>query len=141
MTDIGVPGYLVASSVIAVLAQRLVRVVCGKCKQIDTPRESELRSAGITEEMAAGAEFAKGKGCPNCQHTGFRGRIGIYELMRMTSRIREHTFAGDSTQQIRRAAIKDGMNTLYQDGIDKVLRGITTLSEVYRVAKRTEQDE
>ncbi len=140
MTDIGVPGYLVASSVIAVLAQRLVRVVCPRCKQSHTPRETELREAGITPEMVADAEFAKGKGCPNCQQSGYRGRIGVYELMRMSSTIRDQAFAGASTQDIRRAAITDGMVTLYQDGIEKVLRGITTLPEVYRVAKRTEQD-
>ncbi len=140
MTDIGVPGYLVASSVIAVLAQRLVRVICPKCKQPYTPRESELKDAGITEEMAAGATFMKGKGCANCQRSGFRGRIGVYELMIMTSRIRDLAFAGASSQDIRKGAIKDGMTTLYSDGIDKVMRGITVLSEVYRVAKKTEQD-
>ena len=140
MTDIGVPGYLVASSVIAVLAQRLVRVICPKCKQSHTPRESELREAGITPEMAKDAEFAKGKGCVNCQQSGFRGRLGVYELMTMTSRIRDLAFAGASSQEIRRGAIKDGMSTLYSDGIEKTMRGITTLSEVYRVAKRTEQD-
>jgi len=141
MTDIGVPGYLVASSVIAVLAQRLVRVICPKCKQSDVPRESDLREAGITPEMAAGAEFAKGKGCANCQRSGYRGRLGVYELMVMNARIRDLAFAGASTQDIRRAAIEGGMKTLYHDGIDKVLRGITTLTEVYRVAKKTEQDE
>jgi type IV pilus assembly protein PilB len=140
MTDIGVPGYLVASSVIAVLAQRLVRVICAKCKQPHTPTNAELEAAGITKEMAANATFAMGKGCANCQRRGFRGRIGVYELMTMTSRIRDLTFAGASSQDIRKGAIKDGMKTLYHDGIAKVCKGITTLPEVYSVAKRTEQD-
>ncbi len=138
MIDMGVPAYLVASSVIAVLAQRLVRVVCSRCKEPYQPPRAELDGAGITPEMAADATFFKGKGCEHCGKSGFRGRIGIYELMFMKARIRELAFEGAPTQQIRRAAMEQGMNTLYRDGIDKVLRGITTLSEVYRVAKRVE---
>lgn len=140
LIDIGVPGYLVASSVVAVLAQRLVRTICPKCKQPDSPSEKELREAGISDEMAAQATFAKGKGCSNCQRKGFRGRIGIYELMVMSATIRDLAFAGASTQNIRKAAIEGGMTTLYTDGIDKACKGITTLTEVYRVAKRTDQD-
>jgi type IV pilus assembly protein PilB len=141
MVDMGVPGYLVSGSVIAVLAQRLVRVVCPKCKAPHTPRKSELEAAGITPKMAEDATFMKGKGCANCQRGGYRGRIGVYELMMMTGKIRELVFQKASSQEIRRAAITaDGMKTLYRDGINKVLRGITTLEEVYRVAKRTEDD-
>jgi type IV pilus assembly protein PilB len=90
--------------------------------------------------MADGATFAKGRGCGHCSKKGYRGRIGIYELMLVTSKIRQKIFENASTQEIRKAAIAQGMNTLYNDGIDKVLRGVTTLEEVYRVAKRTEQD-
>ena len=136
MVDMHVPPYLVASSVIAVLAQRLVRVICTKCKQPYTPSDAALRDAGITPELAARANFSRGKGCGNCQRTGFRGRLGIYELMLMTSKIREMAFAGRSTQDIRKTAVAQGMRTLYQDGIAKVLKGVTTLEEVYRVAKR-----
>src|SRR5690606_27283903 len=75
MIDIGVPPYLVASSVVCVLAQRLVRTVCGKCKQLYTPPESVLRDAGITPEMAEGATFARGKGCGHCNKNGYRGRL------------------------------------------------------------------
>ncbi len=136
MVDMGVPAYLVASSVIAILAQRLVRVVCPKCKSPYTPSEATLEAAGITPEMAANATFMKGKGCSHCSKTGYRGRLGVYELMMMTPRIRELSFQGASTQDIRRAAVSQGMNTLYQDGIRKVLKGITTIEEVYRVAKK-----
>ena len=94
--------------------------------------------AGITPEMAANANFAKGTGCGNCQGNGFRGRLGIFELMLMSSKIRELTFNAAPTEQIRRVAVAEGMKTLYWDGIDKVLRGVTTLEEVLRVAKRTE---
>jgi type IV pilus assembly protein PilB len=138
MVDMGVPAYLVASSVIAILAQRLVRVVCPKCKSPYTPSEATLEAAGITPEMAANASFMKGKGCSHCSKTGYRGRLGVYELMMMTPRIRELSFQGASTQEIRRAAVSQGMNTLYQDGIRKVLKGITTIEEVYRVAKKVE---
>ena len=140
MADMGVPPYLVASSVIAVLGQRLVRVICSKCKQPFTPSDSALETAGITPEMAAGASFMRGKGCGNCQKSGYRGRVGIYELMLMTAKVREMSFQGASTQDIRKTAIAQGMNTLYRDGINKVLKGVTTLDEVFRVSKRTEGD-
>jgi type IV pilus assembly protein PilB len=78
----------------------------------------------------------RGKGCAHCSKKGFRGRLGIFELMPMNSRIRELTFQGASTQNIRKQAVKDGMSTLYDDGIDKCIQGITTLEEVFRVAKR-----
>jgi type IV pilus assembly protein PilB len=141
MVDLGVPNYLVASSVVAVLAQRLVRVVCAKCKQPHRPSDGELEAAGITPEQAAEATFMKGAGCNACNMYGYRGRIGIYELMLMTSRIREMVFQNASSVDIREVAIKrDGMSSLYKDGIDKVLRGVTTIEEVFRVAKRTESD-
>ena len=140
MVDMGVPNYLVASSVIAVLAQRLVRVVCVKCKETYTPKEAELEAAGIPLNLAAEGTFAKGTGCAACNNTGYRGRIGIYELMLMTTRIRELVFQNASANDIRNVAIEEGMSTLYRDGIDKVLRGVTTIEEVFRVAKRTEAD-
>src|SRR5882724_8589276 len=138
MIDMGVPAYLVAGSVIAILAQRLVRVICSKCKQPDTPTERELQAAGITPEQAASANFMKGRGCNHCGNGGYRGRLGIFELMTMSSKIRELAFQGASTQEIRKAAIKGGMTTLYQDGIRKVLEGTTTIEEVFRVAKKVE---
>lgn len=141
LTDIGVPGYLVATSVTAILAQRLVRTICQKCKRRYQPTEAEIQSAGIPPEMAANAEFAKGKGCGACNKKGYRGRLGIYELMMVTSAIRELIFKNASTPELRTTAIKQGMSTLYMDGIDKVMKGITTFDEVYRVAKKTEQDD
>jgi len=139
MIDMGVPAYLVSSSIIAVLAQRLVRVVCTKCKQPFQPPEPALQAAGITPEMASKATFMKGRGCNHCHQGGYKGRIGIYELMLMTSKIRELAFEGAPTQVIRRTAINLGMTTLYSDGISKVLKGITTLEEIFRVAKQVEQ--
>ncbi len=138
LIDMGVPSYLVSSSIVAIMAQRLVRVICQKCKQPYTPPAAMLEAAGITPEMAAGANFLRGRGCGNCQGAGFRGRLGIFELMLMSTKIRELTFNSAPTDHIRKAAIAEGMRTLYWDGIDKVLRGVTTLEEVFRSAKRTD---
>lgn len=140
MVDMGVPSYLVASSVIAILAQRLVRVVCTKCKQPYMPTDAVLEAAGIRREIAEKAHFMKGKGCGNCQRSGYRGRIGIYELLLMKSKIRELAFKGVSTQELRKVAMANGMKTLYQDGMIKAMKGITSIEEVFRVAKRTGQE-
>ncbi len=140
MVDMGVPGYLVASSVIAVLAQRLVRTVCTRCKQEYEPREAELEAAGISPEIAARGGLVRGKGCGHCQRKGYRGRTGIHELMMVTPKIRELVFQAKSAVELRRIAIDQGMKTLYIDGIEKALKGGTTLDEVFRVCKRTEQD-
>jgi type IV pilus assembly protein PilB len=140
MVDMGVPNYLVASSVIAVLAQRLVRVICPRCRQPHALSESVIRDAGIPPKLAAKATFMKGKGCANCNKSGYRGRQGIFELMLVNSKIRELIFKNVSAVEIRKQAITQGMRTLYVDGVHKAMRGVTTLEEVYRNAKRTEQD-
>ncbi len=136
LIDMGVPAYLVASSVVAIMAQRLVRVVCQKCKQPYVPSSAQLDAAGITPEMAKNATFVKGRGCGACQGKGYRGRLGLYELLMMSSKIRELTFNEAPTERVRAQAATEGMRTLYWDGIDKVMRGITTLEEVFRVSKR-----
>jgi type IV pilus assembly protein PilB len=88
--------------------------------------------------MAKNATFVRGKGCPNCQNSGFRGRRAVFEVMPMTSRIRELAFEAAATQDINKAAIAEGMTTLYDDGILKVMNGVTTIEEVVRVAKRAD---
>ena len=130
LADIGVPPFLIASSVIAIMAQRLVRINCPKCKEPYSPPPAELRAAGITADQAAKATFMRGRGCTHCHHTGFRGRKGIFEMMRMSSTIREMTFAQEPTQNIRRKARLTGMRTLLEDGIQKALKGMTTLDEL-----------
>ncbi len=139
MIDMGVPAYLVASSVIAVLAQRLVRINCPKCKQPFQPLDTQLEAAGVTPEMLQGATLMKGRGCAHCQKSGYKGRLGIFELMVMTSRIRELAFQGAPTQDIRRAAVAQGMRVMFDDGVQKALKGLTTLDEVFRVSKRAEE--
>jgi type IV pilus assembly protein PilB len=140
MVDIGVPSYMVASSVIAILAQRLVRTICPRCKVRFQPSEAVLADSMLPPEMIAQAEFSRGKGCPYCGRSGYRGRIGIYELMVINSKMREMMFRSATTKELRLEAIKNGMSTLYADGMLKVTRGITTFEEVYRVAKQTEQE-
>ncbi len=130
LADIGVPPFLIASSVIAIMAQRLVRVVCPKCKEADQPPEAELKAAGITPDKLAGATFMRGRGCAHCHHSGYRGRLGIFEMMRMNTTIREMTFTRQPTQALRRQARLLGMATLLEDGVQKALRGVTTLEEV-----------
>jgi type IV pilus assembly protein PilB len=140
MVDMEVPSYLVATSVIAVLAQRLVRKVCERCKQTIPLSDAVLHDAGISKKTASTATFVKGRGCNYCSKKGYRGRLGIYELMLVNSKIREMIFKQMSSTEIRKVAITQGMRTLYNDGLWKTIRGITTLDEVYKNAKRTEQD-
>ncbi len=130
LVDIGVAPFLIASSVIAIMAQRLVRVNCVKCREPISPDEDQIRSAGVSSEMIAKATFMKGRGCNHCRQSGFRGRIGIYEMMRMTGPLRELTFAQAPAQDLRRKARAGGMRTLLEDGIQKALKGNTTLEEV-----------
>ncbi len=130
LADIGVPPFLIASSVIAIMAQRLVRVNCVKCKEPYTPPPTEIRAASIQPDAIAKGTFMKGRGCNHCRQTGFRGRQGIFEMMRMNSVIRELTFAQAPAQEIRRKGRAGGMKSLLEDGIMKALRGTTTLDEV-----------
>ena len=123
--DIGVPPFLIASSVIAIMAERLIRVNCSKCKEPYKPPELELEAAGITAEEAAKATFLRGRGCNHCHQNGYRGRLGIFELLKMTTAIREMTFNREPTQQIRRVARRNQMRTLLEDGVQKALEELT----------------
>jgi type IV pilus assembly protein PilB len=133
LSDIGVQPFLIASSVIAIMAQRLVRVVCPKCKEVDEPPQHEIRAAGLTPDRLAKANFMRGRGCAYCHHTGFRGRKGIFEMLRMNAGLREMTFNREPTQTIRRQSRILGMRTLLEDGVQKALNGITTLEEVLSI--------
>ncbi|MBV8265419.1 MAG: type II/IV secretion system protein [Planctomycetaceae bacterium] len=136
LVDIGVQPFLVASSVMAVLAQRLVRKVCPKCRQRIEPPAHLLKGIGLRPEITKKANFMKGKGCSNCNKTGYRGRMGIYELMLMNGTIREMAFKGETAVAIRKVARKQGMRTLFEDGMIKALRGLTTVEEVLRITKQ-----
>jgi type IV pilus assembly protein PilB len=136
LVDIGVQPFLVASSVMAVMAQRLVRKICPKCRHRVDPPSHVLQGLGIRPEIAKKANFMKGKGCAHCNKTGYRGRMGIYELMVMSSAIREASFKGEPTQVIRKLARKGGMRTLFEDGMIKAIKGQTTIDEVLRITKQ-----
>jgi type IV pilus assembly protein PilB len=133
LADIGVQPFLIASSVIAIMAQRLVRLVCPKCKEADKPPAAEIKAAMITSDQLATANFQRGRGCAYCHHTGYRGRKGIFEMLRMNGAMREMTFNREPTQAIRRQARLLGMRTLLEDGVHKALIGMTTLEEVLSI--------
>src|SRR5437870_4469019 len=133
LIDMGVQPFLVASSVIAIMAQRLVRKICPKCKEPDRPSDAEIKSAGLTPDQLGQANFARGRGCNYCHHTGYRGRFGIFEMMKLNAAIREMTFNREPTQSIRRQARLLGMRTLRDDGVNKALKGVTTLEEILSI--------
>ena len=130
LIDIGVQPFLVASSIVAIMAQRLVRMVCPKCKEPEAPSSAELKASGLTPDQVKNANFMRGRGCSHCNHTGYRGRKGIFEMLRMTAAMREMTFKREPSQNIRRQARLLGMRTLLEDGLHKALIGMTTLEEV-----------
>ncbi len=133
MIDMGVEPFLVSSSVIAVLAQRLVRTICPECKEKYTPTKEELEDLGA--DTPEKVEFYRGKGCPKCMSTGYKGRIGIYELMIPDEKIRNAVISKSSTDEIRNLALAAGMITLKGDGIRKIKEGLTTVEEVLRVTE------
>ena len=137
LMDMGIKPFLVASSVQAVLAQRLVRVICDSCKEPYDPRADELAQIGIDAAQKGKVKLYRGKGCGECNHTGFKGRKGIFELMKLSPAIQEKVMHKVSATEIRQLARKEGMRTLREDGMRKVLNGMTTLSEVLRI---TQQD-
>jgi len=136
LIDMGVAPFLVASSIQAVQAQRLVRTICPDCKQPEEIEPSRLKSCGLREEQFAGKPVYRGAGCNTCRQTGFRGRKGIYEIMTMNNRLREMAFRKATTDALRDQARRDGMHTLLDDGLRKVLDGWTTLEEVLAEAKQ-----
>ena len=135
LCDMGVKPFLVAASVQSVVAQRLVRVVCKDCRELAMPSDVELRSIGVDPAaIPASATIYRAVGCERCEHTGYRGRLGIYEMMVMDESLREMTFRGEPGVRLREYAFHSGgMSTLLQDGARKVLSGKTTIQELLRV--------
>jgi type IV pilus assembly protein PilB len=135
LIDMGVPPFLVATSIQAVLAQRLIRVNCPKCLTPFQPEQKHLDMLKLRPEQLANQQFKRGAGCDNCKGSGYRGRRGIFEMMTMNRTIRDLAFNKASTSEVRKAAIANGMNTLAMDGARKALQGLTTPDEVIRMAK------
>ncbi|MBN1796429.1 MAG: type II secretion system ATPase GspE [Sedimentisphaerales bacterium] len=136
LLDFGVEPYLVSSSLVAVLAQRLVRKVCPDCKQEYHPNDQELRQIGLLDISGRDEhKFYNGAGCDRCFQTGYRGRTGVYELMLISEEIQELIYKTETAGAIKRAALDTGLQTLRMDGARKVLAGITTIAEVIRVTQ------
>jgi len=134
LADMGVKPFLIAASIQAVLAQRLVRLLCPACKEAYEPSEQEVRSIGLDPSMLGDQPFFAAKGCDACSHTGYMGRKGIFELMRLDDEMREMIFRGEPTLRIRDYAEKRlGMRSLLQDGANKVVQGQTSVQEILRV--------
>jgi type IV pilus assembly protein PilB len=133
MVDMGVEPYLISATVIGVLAQRLARKICANCKEPYEVDGSELRRFGFKGSVDQKVLLYRGRGCDTCKHTGYKGRLGIFELMRVNDEIRELMVRRAPLADIREAAKANGMNELREDGLRKVLEGITTPDEVMRV--------
>jgi type IV pilus assembly protein PilB len=132
LIDIGVKPFLVASSTRALMAQRLVRKICRNCAAPYTPTESELRTLNIDPSAASGATFMRGKGCGNCSGSGYRGRFGVFEIFVIDDEARKLIYDRVPSSVLRTRAREMGMRTLREDGVRKVLAGLTTPEEVIR---------
>ena len=133
LIDMGIEPFLVASSMIGSLAQRLTRVLCPECKEPYKPGDEELRSLGLTPEEGQGLTFYKPVGCEFCEYRGYRGRIGVYELMGVDDQMKDLVAKKTSAVKLREIAMKTGMQTLQQDAIKKIIQGITSVEEAMRV--------
>ena len=132
LIDMGIDSYLVATSVSLIAAQRLVRRICSACKEeINIPPKA-LLNIGFSEEDAATVKIFKGKGCPKCNNTGYKGRVGLFEVMQVSPAVRDMILSDASVADIRKQCIDEGMLTLRQSGLAKIRNGVTTIEEVIR---------
>jgi general secretion pathway protein E len=136
LTDMGIEPYLLASSILGVIAQRLVRQICPFCKAEYVPSKKELDELGIEVEDP----FYKGSGCSHCFETGYKGRHAIYELMPVSGKIKMQVLKSQDAQELRKVALKEGMKTLFEQGVDLVVKGITTTAELLRVTRIDQGD-
>lgn len=133
MIDMGVNPYLIASSIQAIMAQRLARTICSKCKEEYEPSKELLEEAGFPEEQVKKITFYRGAGCETCNYTGYKGRCGIFELLVMDEELKDLVLKNVSSGELRDVARKNGMRTLREDGFTKIGLGMTTIVEVMRV--------
>jgi type IV pilus assembly protein PilB len=132
MVDIGVEPFLLAATLEAIVAQRLVRRVCVACKVLYDPTHEVLLELGLSADDVAGKQFAYGKGCDDCHFTGFRGRTAIFEILQLTDRMRELIMDGVATDTVRQVAKEQGMRSLRQSGLLAIFDGLTSVEEVLR---------
>jgi type IV pilus assembly protein PilB len=135
LIDMGVKPFLVATSVQAVIAQRLIRRICSNCKRQVTVRPEVLIEMGVDPATHADALFCKGAGCERCNNTGYRGRVAIHEIFEMSPELRKMVVRSESNVKIKKAAIASGMRTLRQDGFEKIVLGWTTFEEVMQATQ------
>ncbi|MBS0624720.1 MAG: type II secretion system ATPase GspE [Verrucomicrobia bacterium] len=139
LADMGIEPYLLASSILGVLAQRLVRRICPVCKTPYVPSSDELVELGLKKEQVSGGKLYRGVGCESCFGTGYKGRQGVYELMPVTSKIKTQVLKSQDAEELRRLAIKEEMVTLFQRGALLAAAGLTTSAEVLRVTRLNEE--
>jgi len=132
LVNMGIEPFLVANAVNLVCAQRLVRRICDTCREPFPEAQEAAVVAGLDPAVAAVTKFMHGRGCDRCGHTGYRGRVGLFEVMEMTDAMRQRVLDSGSAMDLRRQALSDGMVTLRQNGLQKVCEGITTVDEVVR---------
>lgn len=133
LLDMGIESFLIGSAVAGVLAQRLLRLICPKCKESYSPPRDAVKHLGMNIEEGTDVTFFRGRGCDFCKGTGYKGRVGIYELMPITDKIRDLILARASSYAIKEAAVEAGMKTLRDDAMQKILLGLTTVEESLRV--------
>ena len=136
LVDMGVEPFLISSSILAVVAQRLVRVLCTDCRRAYIPNPLYLKSIGISPDQFKDHRVYKAAGCENCFNTGYRGRAGIFEIMVLTERLKSLILKTFDSNRIKNEAVQQKMRTLRQDGMQKVLQGVTTIEEVLRVTQK-----
>ena len=135
LLDMGIEPYLVSSSIIGIMAQRLVRTICSECKEPYAPSAESCIEIGLDPKTFSGSLW-HGIGCPACLKTGYRGRTGIYELLPINDDIRSLIMSRSDSSNIKKKSLEQGITTLRGDGASKVLKGITTIEEVLRVTQR-----
>jgi general secretion pathway protein E len=138
LADMGIEPYLLASSILGVVAQRLVRHICPHCKSAYTPSKEELAELSLRKEDFHGLKFHRGLGCDQCFHSGYRGRIGLYELMPVTSRIKTQVLRSQDSAELRKVALEQEMTSLFTQGVSLVISGATTSAEILRVTRIAE---
>ena len=132
LRDMGVPPFLITATLEAILAQRLVRKICVHCREETIPSTEQLADLSLTPDDIVGKKFYRGEGCPACNNTGFKGRIGTFEFLIMNDELRDLVNRGQSTEKLRAAAMRAGMRTLRDSGLEKIHAGVTTIEEVIR---------
>ncbi len=141
LVDMGIEPYLLSSTIIGILAQRLVRKICPDCKTAYHPSEQELMMIGLTPQALNNRVIYRGRGCPSCFGTGYKGRHGLYELMTLNNALKKQIVKSPDAVELRRIALQSGMISLLHNGVELVLRGITTCNEVLRSTRGVEGQE